>query len=176
MSVSSIRRSGAGSVADSLAWGHPAGSTWINNLIDKAVRAISASYVLNALGFKACARSILVEASPTLTSLITYLSTGRYINGLASELDSLLPPDALLSISDDELQELLEAASLLRHPALDPHVKSVAVDRVKHLLRKVFGGRVEGRVLRRVIEEGGAEEVTQAVSTLLAVMLNKMEG
>ncbi len=147
---------------------------YINRLIRKVVNALSVSYVLSNLGFKAYARSVLAESSPAITDLITYLSTGHYVNGLASGLDKLLSRDALIKVSDEELSELLEAAALMKFSE-DPCTRDNATNRAKYLLRKVLSGNIDDIAVKKVLERGGPEEVAQAISTFLAIVLNRIE-
>ncbi len=148
----------------------------LTELAHDAVVLVSAAYILGRLGFKEIGRELLITGNKLMSTLITYLNTGKYYEGLADKLYTSLSPNWPEVVSDHELIRILNRAINLRFNTVNSYVKDyreleALKAEVLSILRKLG---VKEDVIQLALNSDN-DSLIQLIATLTATLLSRVE-
>lgn len=143
------------------------------------ITTVSAAKILNSLGYYDASKDLMMVAKSLAGELSLYLSTGKYVNGLATSLANELGSLWNKDFDEFQLAELLNVALSLKAEigiAPEEMLKRKSV-KILELLAKVFRVDVKSSpTLSALAENPDPEVVLQTVCTALVVGVGGLNG
>ncbi len=143
------------------------------------ITTVSAAKILNSLGYYEAYKDLVLAAKSLAGELSLYLSTGKYVDGLATSLADELGTLWSKDFDEFQLAELLNLALSLKAEigvASEDTLKQKAL-RLLELLAKVFGVEIKSTpTLNALTRNPDPEVVLQTVCTALVVGVGGLNG
>ncbi|MGC8974571.1 MAG: hypothetical protein ACP5KB_00040 [Thermoprotei archaeon] len=148
-----------------------------NSVVESFTLALSTYLVVKRLGYEDLARDIVSLVKLEVGELVTRLSTGRYINGLASELGRHAKKLWEVEYSDSELANILsEALSLRGKVDLGVASREEARELLLRFIKLIELNLQEARIVKNILESSEPQLVLQLIATALAVCVGGLSG
>lgn len=149
----------------------------LDNSVESFTLTLSTYLVVKRLGYEDLARDIAPLVKLGVGGLVARLSTGRYINGLASELGEHAKKLWEVEYSDSELADILsEALSLRDKIDLGVASKEEARELLLRFTKLIELNLQEAKIVNNILEDPEPHLVLQLIATALAVCVGGLSG
>lgn len=148
-----------------------------DSVVEGFTLALSTYLVVKRLGYEDLAQDIAPLVKLRVGELVTRLSTGRYINGLANELGRHAKKLWEVEYSDSELADILsEALSLRSKVDLGAASREEARELLLRFIKLIGLNLQEARIVNNILENSEPQLVLQLIATALAVCVGGLSG